>query len=161
MQHVAHPLPAMISGRHDHSSFHDRWRGYCNALIEHSIPYDERYVYQGNSGSVEGYAAMQTLLKLDQPPNAVFCCNDAIAVGALRALHERGISVPNDCSLVGFDDTDMAAHAVPPLTTVRVDKELLGGEGVRLLLERIAHPEMSARRTTISVRLIERESVQI
>jgi DNA-binding LacI/PurR family transcriptional regulator len=161
IQYVPHPVLAMISGRHDHSSFHDRWRGYCRALAEQQIPYNEQYVCPSGSGTKEGYASMNTLLNLEVPPNAVFCCNDAMAIGALRALHERGIAVPEVCSIVGFDDTDAATQAVPPLTTIRVDKELLGREGVHLLLTRIEHPEISARHTVISVKLVERESVQM
>jgi len=161
LQHVPHPIPAMIMGLPNRSSFYERWLGYRRALAEYSLPYDERYVCQVKSAAEEGYHAMKTLLDLPKPPNAIFCSNDQAAIGALNALHERGIAVPDECSIIGFDDIDMAAHTTPPLTTIRVDKALLGAEGVRLLLDRLAHPEMAARRTTISVKLIERESVSI
>ena len=99
-------------------------------------------------------------LDLPQPPSAVFCCNDLTALGALTALRERGVAVPSGCSVLGYDDIDMALHTVPPLTTIRVDKELLGAEGVRLLTERIARPATPMRHVQLEVTLVERLSVQ-
>ena len=65
---------------------------------------------------------------------AIFCANDETAVGAMRALHERGLAVPRDVSVVGFDDIELAQHLIPPLATVRVDKEAIGASAVNRLL---------------------------
>jgi DNA-binding LacI/PurR family transcriptional regulator len=159
LQNVPDPVIATITGQQSHASFQARWLGYRRALTEHGIPYDEKYVCETNNEQTGGYHGMSTLLDLPVPPNAVFCCNDQAAIGALNALHARGLKVPNDCAIIGFDDIDMATYTSPPLTTIKVDKELLGAEGVRLLIERIEQPEMTSRRTIISVKLVKRESV--
>lgn len=160
LKHVTHPQPAIIAGNLAHSSIRARWQGYRRALAEYGLPYDERYVGSGYHSSAEGHRNMLALLDLPEPPNAVFCANDVTAIGVLSALRERGVAVPRACAVVGFDDIDLAAHTVPALTTIKVDKEALGAEGVRLLLERIAHSEMTPRRTTIAVSLVERASVR-
>ncbi len=152
-----HPVPAMIVGPL-HVSIQRRVAGYRRALAEFGLAHDQRYV-RASLDPDGGYAAMVELLDQPVPPTAVFCCNDTTALGALDALHDRDIAVPRQCSVVGYDDIEQAAHACPPLTTIGVDKELLGNQAVRFLLDRIAHPMMTARYTRLGVRLIHRESV--
>lgn len=161
LERVQHPVPAMITGWDVISSNRNRLLGYQRALAESGLRFDERYVraLPRSSSSHHRYHDMLALLDLPEPANAVFCCNDTMALEALRALRDRGIAVPEQCALIGFDDLDMATHAVPPLTTMHVDKEELGAEGVRLLLQRIAHPQMTTRRVTLSVHLLERGTV--
>src|SRR4029078_13523315 len=78
-----------------------------------------------------GQHAMARLLDLDEPPTAVVCGSDLIALGAIRAVAERALSVPGDVSIVGFDDIQLAGHVQPPLTTLRQDKARLGAEAGR------------------------------
>jgi LacI family transcriptional regulator len=153
------PVPAIITGPLAHTSIAGRLAGYRRALAERGLAADEAYLRRGDLGSADGYAAMGELLALARPPTAVFCCNDMMALGALRALRERGVAVPGDCSVVGFDDIDFAVHAVPSLTTIRGDAELLGAQAVWHLLERLAFPALTARHTRLAVRLVERQSV--
>ncbi|MGH3486608.1 MAG: substrate-binding domain-containing protein, partial [Actinopolymorphaceae bacterium] len=89
---------------------------------------------------------------------AVFCCNDATALGALATLRERGLQVPDDVSVVGYDDIGLAAQAAPPLTTVRVDKELMGAQGVWHLVQRLWRPAITSRETLLEVSLVVRDS---
>lgn len=157
------PAPACIVGQLRHPSLRDRLAGYRRALAEAGLAVDDAFVRTAGSGPERdvdhGYAEMRALLELPRPPTAVFCANDMIAIGALKALRDRGVAVPEACSVVGYDDIAVAAHTAPPLTTVRVDKELLGAQGVRHLLERIEHPDMALRQTRLAVALRERVSV--
>lgn len=153
------PPPAMISGPADVVSVADRQAGYRRALTEDGIRYHSDYVRVGDLNTAGGERAMTELLDLRVPPTAVFCCNDVTAVGALAALRQRRINVPEQCSIVGFDDIDLAAHTVPALTTIVVGKETLGAQAVWHLLERIEHPELAPRETRLSVQLVERRSV--
>jgi LacI family transcriptional regulator len=91
----------------------------------------------------DGYLATQQLLDLDHPPTAIWAVNDLLAVGALRAIHERSLRVPQDISLAGFDDIDLAAQLYPPLTTVNIHGHELGRRAARLLFRRIQGADMS------------------
>ncbi len=99
------------------------------------------------------------LLQRAPETTAIVCSNDFQAIGALRKLQQLGYQVPGDFSLVGFDDITLAQFTSPPLTTIRVDREMLGQMGVQLLLERVRTPARTAIKTTLGVRLIERGSV--
>lgn len=115
-----------------------RLKGYKQALAEAGIAYDPRLVkgvahYQRSDGK----AAMSELLALDEPPDAVFCFNDLMAIGALRACAEAGIDVPGEVAVAGFDDIAEGHFSTPTLTTVAADIEVLTHEAIRLLLRRI------------------------
>ena len=152
------PVPAMIAGPLEYPSIRDRLAGYRRALTEAGHRFDPSLVRYTTLSPAGGRAEMNDLLDLPRPPTAVFCCNDATAVGALATLRERGVPVPERCSIVGYDDIDLAAHAAPPLTTVRVDKELMGAQGVWHLVQRIRHPMMTSRETRLEVSLVTRSS---
>ena len=91
-----------------------------------------------------GYEPMKTLLQQTRNFTAIFCFNDIAAIGAIRAITEAGLSVPNDISVVGFDDIQSAAFYTPSLTTVRQPLNEMGKQGARILLERIANPTDAA-----------------
>lgn len=153
------PPPALIVGSPAHASFRDRHAGYRRALAEAGLPWDDTYERIDVDGEGAVAAAVDALLALPRPPTALFCANDQFAMEAMTALRRHGRRVPEEVSIVGYDDLAWAAHAAPPLTTVRVDKELLGAQGLRMLLERIEFPEMPPRQTRIAVSLRERASV--
>ena len=154
------PPPAMLFSPPDlqHGpygpNFHLRWTGYCQALAEFGVAYDPSYVPRS-----ETHLALQELLALPHPPTAIFCCNDPAALLTLTLLQERGIRVPQDCSVVGYDDIYLAARAGPPLTTVTVDRETLASEAVDAVLKRIAQPDLPARHILIAGSLVSRHSV--
>jgi LacI family transcriptional regulator len=140
-------------------SIEQRALGYRAALGEAGIQPDNR-LYEGeNLSTAGGYRACQRLLATRRPFTAIFCCNDETAVGAMRALHEAGLRVPSDVSVVGFDDIEVAQHLTPPLTTVRVDKEAIGGLAVQRLLARALSPRAVASTLALHVELIRRETV--
>jgi LacI family transcriptional regulator len=137
-------------------SVEQRALGYQSALREAGIEPDHR-LYEGcNLTTDGGYAACQRLLATGRAFSAIFCANDLCAIGVIRALHEAGLSVPSDVSVVGFDDIEVARHLIPPLTTVRVDKEAIGAWAIRRLVARAAAPSAISSTTCLHVELVER-----
>lgn len=152
------PVPAMVAGPEEFPSISDRLGGYRRAIVEAGLTIDPALIRTTSLSPVGGRAQMAELLDLPTPPTAVFCCNDATALGALATLRERGLRVPDDVSVVGYDDIGLAAQAAPPLTTVRVDKELMGAQGVWHLVQRLRRPVMTGRETLLGVSLVVRDS---
>lgn len=137
-----------------------RLAGYEQALRAAKIPLDPRILVPVERfHRPDGAAAMSQLLDLADPPDAVFCLNDALALGALRMLHERGVQVPADVAVVGFDDIEDGRYSVPTLTTVAPDKDELATLAVDALITRItARYPAPPQELVASFTLIERES---
>jgi LacI family transcriptional regulator len=103
---------------------------------------------------------MKTFLASSHPEfSAIFTANDSIAIGIIRAVQEAGLRVPEDISIIGFDDIDFAAFMHPPLTTIRVERKEIGKLAVRRLVERLAEPDLIPIRVEVKCSLIERQSV--
>ncbi len=141
-----------------------RCEAYRATLEEAGLPYDPALVFdmQDNIGMTTeaAYRHMERFLQADPPDfTAVFCANDATAIGVMRALQESGRRVPADVSVVGYDDLTMAPFLTPPLTTVRIEREELGMLAVQRLADRVANPGLTPVRVELATRLIERESV--
>jgi DNA-binding LacI/PurR family transcriptional regulator len=128
---LGHRTVHHISGPADWIDATDRQRAWAEALRAHGAP--QGHCIEGDWTARGGYAA-GTQLALDPAVTAIFAANDQTALGILRALHEHGRSVPDDVSVVGYDDIPEAAYLVPPLTTVRQDLGEVGRRGVELLL---------------------------
>jgi len=112
----------------------DRLEGYRQALAAARIAFDPELVRPGNWLPSAGYAGTQALLDLADPPTAIFCQNDRMAIGAYEAIKERGLSIPNDVSIVGFDDDEVARHLSPLLTTLILPHREMGRWAVETLL---------------------------
>ncbi len=132
-----------------YTASYERWLGYRQALEEAGIPYDDALVAQGAFTPASGAAAMERLLQLPDPPSAVFVASDVVAFGALQAVRRRGLRIPQDLALVGFDDVPLSAYLDPPLSTVHLPAEDLGREAGRLLLRWM----QGERPLTASIRL--------
>lgn len=144
----------------ERSTIRRRLIAYRFALEEAGIPYDPRLVLDTALNQEEVYEAMRAYLAADHPDfTAVFCANDFAAFGVARALNEANLRIPQDVSVVGYDDMPMAAFMSPPLTTIRIEREELGGMAARRLIERVAHPDLTPVRFELFSRLIERQSV--
>jgi len=137
----------------------ERREGYRLGLEEYGIPADPDLARDGDSMRESGYREALALLDLPDPPTAIFVINNPMSLGALTAIHERGLRVPQDISVVGFDDAPWSALLDPPLTTIAQPTDQLGRAAVRLLLERIdggyAGP---ARRVILPPYFVERAS---
>ncbi len=116
----------------------DRLKAYREALQRRGVAFDPDLVVLGDGYAGGGKEAMKKLLALAWPPTAVFCYNDLTAIGAALAIREAGLQVPNDISLVGFDDIELAAYVYPPLTTVRQPAYELGHRAMEMVLALLA-----------------------
>lgn len=122
-----------------------RYTGYRQALEANGLPIDESLVRSATSTFANGKAAMRELMALPDPPRCVCCASDVLAVGAMAAVREAGLSVPQDYSVVGFDNSEMASYLNPTLSTVDVPSEEMGRLGMEALLALIeAAPEERA-----------------
>jgi LacI family transcriptional regulator len=157
--HLDHRRIAMISGPRGISTADDRVEGYCQALRERGLPVEERLIKRGGYKQTSGYQLTQELLK-DQPrPTAIFAANNFIAVGALQALREAGLNVPEDMALVCFDDIPQASLIYPFLTVVAQPAYEMGKVAAELLLERLAGKRnRKVREVMLETELIVRKS---
>ncbi|WP_123042738.1 LacI family DNA-binding transcriptional regulator [Cohnella candidum] len=130
--------------------------GYRSGLRAAGLPYAEETVAFGDYSREQGYEAMRKLLAASRPPTAVVCCSDYGALGAIDAITEAGLSVPNDISVIGFDDLELARNVRPALTTVRQDMLSIGKRSVELLDEMIHDDEYPAPAVIFPTELIER-----
>jgi LacI family transcriptional regulator len=153
-----HTRIGFISGDLDRMSFRQRFKGYRKALTHNKIDYDDQIVQSG--GLEKGYDHAAKLLKLKDRPTAIFSANDINAIYAFKLITDLQLRVPDDISIVGFDDIEFAKMSAPPLTTIRVYKEELGSIAVRLLLETINDHDRKPTTTLVPTRLVERESVK-
>ncbi|WCT79129.1 LacI family DNA-binding transcriptional regulator [Novosphingobium humi] len=124
---------AMISGPQRYTVSQDRLKGYRMVLAEAAMEQRQDWVVEGDFSMASGYAAMGRLLDLAELPDAVFCAGDEMAIGAQTAIRERGLRMPDDIALIGFDDMRFAAYASPPLTTIRQPAGELGKAAVGLI----------------------------
>ncbi|WP_425477129.1 LacI family DNA-binding transcriptional regulator [Luteimonas cucumeris] len=133
---LGHRRIAHIKGHPAHGASNWRLAGYREALKRAGLRYDRTLVVDGEFSYASGYAATNALLDLKQRPTAIFAANDDMAAGAICAICERGLSVPRDISVCGFDDTPIAHQIYPALTTVRQDTREMGRlAGIELLRE--------------------------
>ena len=131
---------------------------YCESLANADIPLDDALIRDCGPTMQNGYEATLALLSLDNPPTAIWTINDHLAVGALRAVQSKGLRVPEDVAVAGFDDTALAAQLSPPLTTVRSPARYMGQRAAHMLLQRIAEPECAPMRELLTTELVVRHS---
>jgi LacI family transcriptional regulator len=134
---LGHDPIAMIGGPDGNDDAMERRRGYRDALAEAGLASDAALESAGAFDEQSGYRAATELLGRSPRPRAIFAANDAMAIGAISALHEHGLEVPGDMAIAGFDDIPMARYMSPPLTSVRVNIPALGERAARRLLEAI------------------------
>jgi LacI family transcriptional regulator len=135
-----------------------RREGYRAALARAGIPFDPALEVASDFERAAGASAAAVLLSLPEPPTAIFAFNDAIAVGTMRAAHELGVRVPDELSVIGFDDIAYATMVGPMLTTVRQPLGELGRTAVNLLLRLLERPGSVPRQIELSTRLVVRDT---
>lgn len=145
---LGHSRIGVVTGPKESATVRDRVQGYQAALAAHRLPADDALVQAGDFTEAGGYDAAKRLLSGPRP-TAIFATNDRMAVGVLAAAADRGLEVPGDLALVGFDDVPMASYLRPALTTVSVSALQLGSEAMRLMLELL---EGSTKRKRVLVK---------
>jgi LacI family transcriptional regulator len=134
-------------------------RGYRQALATSEIAFDTALVRPGNWEPSSGYSNTLELMKLKHPPTAIFCSNDLMALGSFEALKELGMRIPQDVSIFGYDDREVAQFAHPPLSTVLLPHRAMGELALDTLLERIGNPKATPPQIKVECPLILRDSV--
>jgi len=155
---LGHRRIAAITGPHGWVASVHRLDGFQTALAGAGVLADPRLIAKGNFTSESGHAAATALLDLDEPPTAIFAFNDEMAVGTIRAAAERGLRVPEDLSIVGFDDVEKAELVTPALTTVRQPLAEMGRLAVSLLTRLLERQPIEAMRVELATKLIVRDS---
>jgi DNA-binding LacI/PurR family transcriptional regulator len=154
-----HRKIACIAGSADSFPSRERRRGYEEALTEAGLEVDETLVLSYGWSYESGYWAMQELLKRKGEFSAVYAASDLLALGAISALKDASLNYPDDISIVGFDDIDIARQIKPSLTTLQIDKKNMGEVAVNLLFERLTGKRDYPLRVSLPTRLIKRKSV--
>jgi DNA-binding LacI/PurR family transcriptional regulator len=154
---LGHRRIAYIGDRYGYQSDMERSSGYREAMERAGLPFLPELVVHGDGKCEGGMTGVEILLKLPKPPTAIFCYNDMTALGALRQLHLRKVRVPEDISIIGFDDLFIASYTQPPLTTVRQPRRLMGRLAMESLLKLISGEE-TASMIKVPAELIVRES---
>ena len=155
---LGHRRIGCISGPPSLSTADERRRGYEQALQQNNLPFVPSLIQYADFRQPGGYAAMRTLLGLEEPPTAVFVANNLMTLGALHALHEHGLQIPSDVAIVGFDDMSWATSLQPPLTAVAQPTYELGATAARLLLARLREPQRPVEHIILETKLMVRAS---
>ncbi len=156
---AGHRRVAMINGEDWIQASCDRLQGYRQALVTHDVPIDPSLIVSGGWTMRSGRDQTHRLLDLPNPPTAIFCYCDRMALGAYEAVRARGLRIPRDVSIVGFDDEPFAADMAPPLTTLVLPHEDMARWAVSQLFEDPSMSRGSPQRLKLECRLVERQSV--
>lgn len=155
---LGHRRIGLIRGPRSFRSSAVRGTGFIDALAEQGIALDPAYDVDGAYTFESGVAAGHHLLSLPQPPTAIFALNDDMAIGVMHAARERGLQLPQDLSLIGYDDLPMAARVWPNLTSVRLPIRDMGRRAARRLIARVSNTEAPADEAEVAPALIVRQS---
>jgi LacI family transcriptional regulator len=155
---LGHTRIGFITGSMDLGAAIDRLEGYRSALRVHHIAQDPQLIFEGDFFQPDGYAGGRALLDLQDRPTAIFASNDVMAMGAMDAIRSRGLRIPEDVSILGFDDIPQAAVVRPALTTVRQPLEHMGRLATQMLIDKLKNPEKEIGRVELPAQLIVRDS---
>jgi LacI family transcriptional regulator len=155
---LGHQRIGFISGPLTLKSARTRRSAFLKCIAACGIADGQRSVVEGNHKIDGGEGAMMQLLSLSKPPTAVLTSNDLTAIGALRTITRVGLRVPDDISVVGFDDIELSRFTQPPLTTIRLSRDELGRKAFDALYETVAGQRRTGQEIEVSTVLVERES---
>lgn len=156
---AGHRKIGIITGNLKKSVAQNRLQGYKNALSEAKIALNPHWIVESHFDFEGGELGIQSLLTQSSRPTAVFCCSDTIAVGAYQAIQQQGLRIPQDLSIMGYDDIELARYLSPPLSTICQPKAELGKLAVEALLQRIKNPNENYRTLVLEPTCILRGSI--
>ena len=155
---LGHIEIAVISGPLSSFPGRERHEAFLQTLSDHGQPARPEHVRVSDFRVEGGYKSMASLLDEQIPPTAVFCANNLISIGALRLLRDRGVAIPDEMSVLGFDDLDLSELLNPPLTVIDRATFALGSNAAELLRARLATPDRQQQHLTLPVQLVVRGS---
>lgn len=159
---LGHREIGFIGGDIEHPSLAERFLAYKDCLVANGITLNQNLMMtdEPDSGMKNGSSAMRLMLERDGKPTAIFAANDAMAIGCMQFLKQRGIKIPDDVAVVGFDDIEKSSLVEPRLTTIKVFKEELGKVAVRRIVDAVKTKSHTIVNTFVPVELVIRESTQ-
>lgn len=149
-----HKKIAFLGGPQELSTSHERFKGYAAALYQYNVAYDQQLVCSGDYTMKSGYDAVMTLSKQAIAFTGIVASNDAMAIGAIRALHQLNVPIPEQVEIIGFDNIEFSEMTDPPLSTIQQPTSDMGKLAVRLLLDLIAGKEPAIRYCRLQAKLI-------
>lgn len=155
---LGHKKIVFIHGSKDSWDSDLRFKGYLKALEKYNIPFNESLVVRGDFTREGGYKAIKEILDSGEKFTAVFSANDHMALGAMKALKEKGLRIPEDISIIGFDNIEASALSNPPLTTIMQPIYQLGEMSAKILLRLLSGENLDQKRFLLKTQLIERKS---
>lgn len=157
---LGHRAIGYIGGRADFRSANERRAAVIETLEKKQVKIIPDFFVSGDYSLASGFQQMAVLLSQEERPTLVFCANDDMAIGAMRALHAQGLQIPDAISLIGFDDAPLTAYLEPPLTTVHKPLKKMTKIGIELLLGAIAGQPDLQKKVEIPTHLVKRQSVK-
>ncbi|KXF80963.1 HTH-type transcriptional repressor PurR [Enterovibrio coralii] len=151
---------ACISGQLDRLTCQTRLSGFRKALAEAGLEERPEWIVEADFECDTAVVAAKKLIEQEKRPTAVFCFNDIMALAAISTFRQAGLDVPNDISVIGYDNIDLAAFFSPPLTTIHTPKNRLGKTAIKLLLERLVNKESEQQTFEMQPELVVRSSVK-
>jgi len=155
---LGHRRIGFITGWMDLGCAVDRLEGYKASLKNNRIPLNDDLIFEGTFAQLDGYEGANKFLNLKKPPTAIFASNDVMAIAAMDAARERGLRIPEEISILGFDDVPQASMVRPSLTSVRQPLEQMGRTAAQVLLDILRNPNHSHKRIELPTELIIRDS---
>ncbi len=155
---LGHRRIGFITGSMDLGCSEDRLKGYRSALRTYHVPEIPELIFEGTFEQPDGYTGASLMLDLPEPPTAIFASNDVMAMGVMDAIHSHGLRIPDDISVVGFDNIPQSAMVHPSLTTIQQPLEKMGRVAAQILLGILENPGKDSGRIELPTELIIRDS---
>lgn len=155
---LGHTQIGFIKGHSDHQVSQQRYKGYLEALKESGLKLDEQYIQQGDFTFQSGEQSARRLLALDNPPTAIFASNDLMAAGVFKVASQKGLNIPHELSVAGFDNAPISSYIWPSMTTVRQPVKEKAAQALSMLIDTIRKRELPVRQVQLNDELVIRES---
>lgn len=155
---LGHTRIGCMTGLFDSKVGTNRFKGFEHGLKQNNIPATKEYIFHGDYSHESGIAGAKYFLSLPTVPTAIICANDSMALGAIKELQNNGVKVPEDMSVIGFDDISIAAQSNPALTTVRAPIQKIAKYSCNLLFNKINNKDNDYNHIALSTQLITRDS---
>ncbi|CAM3676678.1 HTH-type transcriptional repressor PurR [Vibrio aerogenes CECT 7868] len=155
-----HKKIACLSGQLSKAICKERILGYRRAMSEANLPTNDDWILEGNFECDTAVLAADKIIAMDEKPTAIFCFNDTMALGLMSRLQQRGIKIPDDMSVIGYDNIEISEYFSPPLTTIHQPKRRVGKNAFEILLERIKNKEHERRIFEMHPEIVARDTVK-
>ncbi len=155
---LGHTNIAFITGSMDLGCAQERLAGYKSALEKHNIPVNQDWIIEGDFEQSAGYVGAKVLISQQNKPTAIFASNDMMAFGVMNAVRDMGLKIPNDISIIGFDDIFQSSQTMPGLTTVQQPLEQMGRKATKMLVEMMSEGEITSGKIELPTHLVIRDS---